>query len=67
MTVLDVMIEVGGLGEFAAGNKARISRNVNGKPTEIRVRLNDLMNDGDIRENVRMMPGDVLIIPRSVL
>ena len=35
MTVLDVMIEVGGLGEFAAGNKARISRNVNGKPTEI--------------------------------
>ncbi len=67
MTVLDVMIEVGGLGEFAAGNKARISRNVNGKPTEIRVRLNDLMNDGDIKENVRMMPGDVLIIPRSVL
>ena len=67
MTVLDVLIEVGGLGEFAAGNKARISRNVNGKPTEIRVRLNDLMNDGDIKENIQMMPGDVLIIPRSVL
>lgn len=67
MTVLDVMIEVGGLGEFAAGNRARITRNVDGKPTEIRVRLNDLMNDGRIKENVQMMPGDVLIIPRSVL
>jgi polysaccharide biosynthesis/export protein len=55
MTLLDVMIEVGGLGEFAAGNKARILRNVNGTHTEI-----------DIKENVRMMPGDVLIIPRSV-
>jgi polysaccharide export outer membrane protein len=67
MTVLDVMIEVGGLAEFAAGNRARITRYVNGKPTEIRVRLNDLMNDGRIKENVKMMPGDVLIIPRSVL
>lgn len=67
MTVLDVMIEVGGLGQFAAGNRARISRNVNGKATEIPVRLNDLMNNGDIKENIRMMPGDVLIIPRSVL
>jgi len=67
MTVLDVMIEVGGLAEFAAGNRAHINRNVNGKPTEIRVRLNDLMNDGRIKENIKMMPGDVLIIPRSVL
>ena len=66
MTVLDVMIDVGGLAEFAAGNRARIVRNVNGTPTEIRVRLNDLLNDGRIAENVRMMPGDVLIIPRSV-
>jgi polysaccharide export outer membrane protein len=67
MTVLDVMIEVGGLGQYAAGNRARISRNVNGKPVEIPVRLNDLMNHGDITENIRVMPGDVLIIPRSVL
>jgi polysaccharide biosynthesis/export protein len=62
MTLLDVMIEVGGLEELAAGNEARILRNVNGQHTEIRV---PLMN-GDIKENVRMMPGDVLIIPRSV-
>ena len=67
MTVLDVMIEVGGLSEFAAGNRARITRNVGGKTTDIRVRLKDLMNDGRIKENIRMMPGDVLIIPRSVL
>ncbi len=67
MTVLDVMIEVGGLSEFAAGNRARITRNVDGKATEIHVRLNDLMNGGRIKEKVRMMPGDVLFIPRSVL
>src|SRR5512138_1801921 len=65
MTVLDVVIEVGGLSEFAGGNRARIVRNVNGKPTEIRVRLKDLVNDGRIDQNVRMLPGDVLIIPQS--
>ena len=67
MTVLDVIIEVGGLSEFAAGNRARIVRNINGAPTEIRVRLDDLINKGKIEHNVRMLPGDVLIIPESVL
>ncbi len=65
MTVLDVVIEVGGLSEFAGGNRARIVRNVDGKPTEIRVRLKDLLNDGKIDQNVHMLPGDVLIIPQS--
>jgi polysaccharide export outer membrane protein len=65
MTVLDVMIDVGGLSEFAGGNRARIVRNVNGKSTEIRVRLKDLLNDGKIDQNVHMLPGDVLIIPQS--
>jgi len=65
MTVLDVMIEVGGLSESAGGNRARIVRNVNGKSTEIRVRLNDLLNDGKIEQNLKMLPGDVLIIPQS--
>ncbi len=65
MTVLDVMIEVGGLSEFASGNRAKIVRRINGKEIEIRVRLGDLLNKGDISENVRMMPGDVLIIPES--
>ena len=66
MTLLDVLIEVGGLSEFAAGNRARIVRNVNNVPTEFRVRLDDLLNEGRIGENMRMLPGDVLIIPQSI-
>jgi polysaccharide biosynthesis/export protein len=65
MTVLDVMIAVGGLSEFASGNRAKIVRKVNGETVDIRVRLDDLLNDGRIEENVRMLPGDVLIIPES--
>ena len=65
MTVLDVMIEVGGLSEFAAGNRAKIIRKSNGEQIEIRVRLDDLLNDGQIEQNVGMIPGDVLIIPES--
>ncbi len=65
MTVLDVMIEVGGLSEFAAGNRSKIVRKVNGETVEIRVKLESLLNDGRIEENVRMLPGDVLIIPES--
>jgi polysaccharide export outer membrane protein len=65
MTVLDVMIAVGGLGPFAAGNRAKIVRGAQGAQKEIPVRLNDLMNKGDIGVNVEMQPGDVLIIPES--
>ena len=67
MTVLDVMIAVGGLTEYAAGNRARLIRRVGDEEVQIRVRLDDLLNDGDIRQNVRMMPGDVLVIPQSIL
>ncbi len=67
MTVLDVLIEVGGLSEVAAGNRAKIVRSVDGKMTEIRVRLDDLLNKGRIQENVPMRPGDVLVIPESIL
>ena len=66
MTVLDVMIEVGGLSEFASGNKAKIVRKVNGQEIAIKVRLNDLINKGEMEENVRILPGDVLIIPESI-
>lgn len=65
MTVLDVMIAVGGLGEFAAGNRAKLIRTVNGEATEYRIRLDDLLNKGEIRHNVKIEPGDVLIIPES--
>ncbi|NOX93180.1 MAG: sugar ABC transporter substrate-binding protein [Gammaproteobacteria bacterium] len=65
LTVLDVMISVGGLTEFAAGNKAKIIRTVDGKQSEYAVRLDDLIQDGDISANVDMFPGDTLIIPEA--
>lgn len=65
MTVMDVMIAVGGITDFAAGNRATIFRKVNGKNEQFRVRLQDLMRDGDVSANVPMLPGDVLIIPES--
>lgn len=65
MTLLDVMIEVGGLTEYAAGNKAKIIRRVGEKETKIAARLEDLLQQGDIRANVKMMPGDILIIPEA--
>ena len=61
-----MMIEVGGLTEFAAGNRAKIVRSENGSKVEIRARLADLMDKGDLTENIAMMPGDVLIIPESI-
>jgi polysaccharide export outer membrane protein len=65
MTMLDVMIAVGGLAEFAAGNRAVLVRNEGGKQLRIPVRLKDLLSDGDISANLPMRPGDVLIIPES--
>lgn len=65
MSVLDVVIEVGGLTEFAAGNRATIIRGPAGQQQAFRVRLADLVNQGDISANVPMQPGDVLIIPES--
>lgn len=65
MSLMDVMIAVGGITEFAAGNRASIIRTVGGKQTTYSVRLNDLIKKGDISANIRMHPGDVLIIPES--
>ena len=65
MTVLDLMIAVGGLGEFAAGNRSKIIREVNGETIEYRVRLADLLHKGKISENFDLRPGDVLIIPET--
>jgi polysaccharide export outer membrane protein len=67
MRVLDVVIAAGGLSQFAAGNRARIVRGTGAQQTEIRVRLDDLLNDGRIDQNVPMQPGEVLIIPQSRL
>ncbi|EAQ30326.1 putative polysaccharide export protein [Erythrobacter sp. NAP1] len=67
MTVLDAMIAVGGLGEFAAGNRAkllRIDRDA-GTQKEYRLRLSDLLKRGDSTANVMLRPGDTIIIPES--
>lgn len=66
MTVLDVMIAVGGLTEFAAGNRAKLIRQTPDGPVEISLRLKDLLNDGDIKRNMPVQPGDTLIIPESI-
>ena len=65
MTALDVMIAVGGLTDFAAGNRASIVRVVNGETRQFGVRLSDLVNRGDISANVHMLPGDILVIPET--
>ena len=65
MTLLDVMIAVGGITDFAAGNRASILRTEGGKSFQFGVLLNDLIRRGDLSANVEMRPGDVLIIPQS--
>jgi polysaccharide biosynthesis/export protein len=65
MTVLDVLLAVDGLGEFAAGNRAKILRKVSGKEVEIRVKLEDIQQ-GDLKTNVPVKPGDVLVVPESL-
>ncbi|QPF76581.1 sugar ABC transporter substrate-binding protein [Roseateles sp. DAIF2] len=64
MTLLDVMIAVGGLTDFAAGNQATILRTGDGNK-QYSVRLSDLLKRGDVAANVEMRPGDILIIPQS--
>lgn len=65
MSLLDVMIAVGGVTDFAAGNRAILLRTVDGKQQKMTVRLNDLIKDGDISANLPMRPGDVLVVPES--
>ena len=66
MTALDLVIEVGGLSQFAAGNRAKIVRTQDGKTKEIKVRLGDLLNKGKVSENVALKPGDILVIPETL-
>jgi polysaccharide export outer membrane protein len=64
MTILDVMIAVGGITEFADGNRASILRTTEDNK-QYQVRLKDLIKNGDVSANVEMKPGDVVIIPQS--
>ncbi len=65
MTVLDAVLAVGGLSQFAAGNRAHLVRNVDGKSQEFKVRLEALVNDGDMKQNLSLQPGDVLVVPET--
>jgi polysaccharide export outer membrane protein len=65
MRVLDVVLAAGGLAEFAAGNRAKLVRKENGVEKEIRLKLDDLINKGDMKHNLELKPGDVLVVPQS--
>jgi polysaccharide export outer membrane protein len=66
MTLMDVLIAVGGITDFADGNKASILRTSGGKTQQFRVRVKDLIKGGDLSANVTMRAGDVLVIPQSL-
>lgn len=63
--ILDVVVAVGGLDDFAAGNRSQVVRTVDEARTECKIRLDDLLRHGDMSQNIRMYPGDVLIVPES--
>jgi polysaccharide export outer membrane protein len=67
LTVLDVVLQVGGLTNFAAGNRAKIVRKTaDGKSIDIKVHLEALVKKGKMNENMPLKPGDVLIVPASI-
>jgi len=65
MTLLDVMIQVGGLTEFADGNDAVLIRVENGQQKQYDIMISNLLRDGEIKANIDMLPGDIIIIPEA--
>ena len=65
LTVLDAVLAVGGLGPFAAGNRAKLVRVENGKSRETKIKLASLVNDGDMKQNIALRPGDVIVVPEA--
>ena len=65
MTVLDALLSCKGLSQFAAGNRARVIRKVNGRDQELKIKLDSLVNSGDLKQNILLQPGDVLVVPES--
>jgi polysaccharide export outer membrane protein len=66
MTVLDAILAVGGLTQFASGNRSHIVRLENGHETTIKVKVADLVNNGDVSQNLPLKPGDLLVVPQSM-
>lgn len=65
MTLLDVMIQVGGLTEFANGNDAVLIRIEDGQQEQYTIMIDELLKDGDISANIDMLPGDIIIVPEA--
>jgi polysaccharide export outer membrane protein len=65
MRVLDAILASGGLTEFAAGNRGKIVRKVDGKDTELKIKVEDLVNKGEMKHNLELKPGDVIVVPQS--
>ena len=65
MTLLDVMVAVGGLTEYADGNDARLIRVINGQQRQFGLKMGDLIRDGNIQANIDILPGDIIIIPEA--
>jgi len=65
MRVLDAILAAGGLTEFAAGNRGKIVRKIDGKDTEMKVKVEDLVNKGAMKHNLELKPGDVIVVPQS--
>ena len=65
MTLLDLVIQIGGLGQYADGNRASIIRNIDGEPQHFGVRIDDLVDNADLSANVKILPGDIVIIPEA--
>lgn len=65
MTVLDAVLAVGGLTDFAAGNRTKLIRTVDGKQEELPIKLGKLLDGGAMKENINLLPGDVIIVPQT--
>jgi polysaccharide export outer membrane protein len=67
MTVMDLALQSGGLSEFAAGNRATLQRTIDGEPQYYAVRLDSILDDGQMQTNYEVYPGDVLSVPEKQL
>ena len=65
MSLLDLVIQLGGIGQFADGNRASIIREINGEQHQFGIRIDDLLDDGDLTANIKILPGDIVIIPEA--
>jgi polysaccharide export outer membrane protein len=65
LRVLDVLLQVGGLSEFASPNRAILIRTENSREKKIKIRIGDLLDDGDLSQNLELKPGDVIVIPQT--